>query len=248
MNDNELSTDSQETRRRFLYTYLSIACIIVFSVALFVNKMMAPRVMSVKELVNNGVITYQEPKTLLPFQLIDHNGETFDPSRLQGHWTLLFFGFTHCPDFCPATLAILKSFVAGLNDETRADLQVMMVSVDPARDTPARMKDYMTTFNPNFVGITGDMAQIKLLADQLYIPFHQHPTPMPAQNTATHMDHGEHGNVAAMNDAEENYTVPHGENIVLINPQGQYHAFFKPPFTQARLKATYRSVVATYQP
>lgn len=246
MNDNESSVENKNARRRLVLTYLSIGCIIVLSVGLFVNKMLSPHILSVKELVKNGAITYQEPKTLLPFQLLDHNGNVFDPSRLKGHWTLMFFGYTHCPDFCPATLAILKAFVADLDEASRTNLQVVMVSVDPPRDTLEQLKNYMTTFNPNFIGVTGDIASIKLLADQLYIPFHSHPSGMPTsqQNQVGH----DNDTTEQLPNHEENYTVAHGENIALINPEGKYQGFFKPPFTRARLKATYHSIVATYTP
>ncbi len=213
-------------------TLISTIGIIVVVVALFVYTMTQPRVLSVKELVSNGAITYEKPVVIKPFALIDHNGAAFTPERLKGHWTLMFFGFSNCGDFCPTTLALLNQFAQQLKPDIADKTQVVMVSVDPHRDTPARLQEYMTTFNKDFIGVTGELSPIKALADQLYISF---PMSHSMPNSMSHATgEGEH------------YDVTHGEQIVLINPEGDYHGFFKPPFTLARLKTTYQSIVVTY--
>jgi protein SCO1/2 len=206
-------------QRGILKTVLIVVALIALVVTAFVYTMSQPRIMSVKELVNNGAITFEEPKAIEDFQLVAHNGEAFTRDDLKGNWTLLFFGFTHCDGFCPATLALLNSLYGQLEPKVRQQTQVVMVSVDPARDTPELLANYIPRFNPAFVGVTGDFLPIKLLSNQLYIGF---------QKSAVHGDH---------------YEVDHGEQIVLINPQGEYHGFFKPPFTLARLKTTYQSIV-----
>ena len=232
-------------------TFISIACIIAISVAGFVYKMTAPRVMSPKELVNNGAIVYQEPKTILPFELHTQDNEAFALDDLKGKWTLMFFGFSHCPDFCPTTLATLKTLVNQLDKELQQKLQVVMVSVDPSRDTPERLKQYFDGFqfdtqDTPFIGLTGEFVTIKIMANQFYIPVQKNmltdedDSRMKGSDQET-LDHSEHMG------ADKNYTVIHGENMVLVNPEGRYHGFFKPPFSLARLKVTLRSIVATYE-
>jgi protein SCO1/2 len=207
------------TQRGILKTVLVVVALIALVVTAFVYTMTQPRIMSVKELVNNGAITFEERRQIEDFQLVAHTGEAFTKEDLTGQWTLLFFGFTHCGGFCPATLALLDSLHGQLKPEIREQTQVVMVSVDPARDTPEVLAEYMARFNPEFVGVTGDFLPIKLLANQFYIGF---------QKSSVHGDH---------------YEVDHGEQIALINPEGEYQGFFKPPFTLARLKTTYQSIV-----
>lgn len=210
------------TDRGILKTVLVIVILIALVLTAFIHTMTQPRIMSVKELVNNGAITYEEPKPIKDFELLAHTGAPFTKEDLKGHWTLLFFGFTHCPDFCPTTLALLDSFYGQLDSDVREQTEVVMVTVDPARDTPEVMADYVPRFNPDFVGVTGEFLPIKLLANQFHIGF---------QKSTGGGDH---------------YHVEHGENIVLINPDGEYEGFFKPPYTLARLKATYQSIVLSH--
>lgn len=210
------------TQRGILKTVLVVVALIALVVTAFVYTMTQPRIMSVKELVNNGAITFEEPRTIEDFQLVAHTGEAFTKEDLTGQWTLLFFGFTHCGGFCPATLALLDSLYGQLEPEIRKQTQVVMVSVDPARDTPQVLAEYVPRFNSEFVGVTGDFLPIKLLANQFYIGF---------QKSSVEGDH---------------YEVDHGEQIALINPQGDYQGFFRPPFTLARLKTTYQSIVISH--
>ncbi|MGQ9424848.1 SCO family protein [Gilvimarinus sp. F26214L] len=211
-----------QTRRNILKTVAIVLLIIVAVLVAFVYTMTSPRVMSVKELVNNGAITFEEPRPIDDFELVDHTGEPFTHNDLEGQWTLLFFGFAHCHHFCPTTLALLDAVSDQLEDSIREQTQVVMVSVDPSRDSPEVLAEYVPKFNPGFIGVTGEFLPIKLLANQLNVPFQKPPN------------------------AGEDYQVSHGEQIVLINPRGEYQGFFKPPHTLARLKATYQSIVISH--
>jgi len=93
------------------------------------------------------------------FALTDQNGQIFRLSQERGHAVALFFGYTHCPDVCPATLARLAAARASLGKD-RNDIRVVFVTVDPRRDTPQRMKTYLATFDPSFVGVTGTERQL----------------------------------------------------------------------------------------
>ena len=93
-------------------------------------------------------------------QLTDHNGHPFTVSSQQGKVLLLFFGYTNCPDECPLTMAHLKLALESLGDRAE-NVQVVMVSTDPARDTPQALKDFMEHFSPSFLGLTGDSGELQ---------------------------------------------------------------------------------------
>ena len=101
-----------------------------------------------------------------PFQLVDQEGRPVDESLLEGKWSLVFFGFTYCPDFCPTTLAALEATKQRLGDKAR-DLQIVFISVDPERDTPQALKDYLSSdgFPEGVIGLTGTPAQVRAAAD-----------------------------------------------------------------------------------
>jgi protein SCO1/2 len=203
--------------RNIRNTVFGLLVVIGVLLAGFFYRMSLPRVMTPAEMKVNGLYLLDTPRSLGEFELVDHHGEPFGPDRLRGHWSLLFFGFTHCPDICPTTMALLNDFVAGLDPEEAGDTRVVMVSVDPARDTVEQLASYVPFFNPDFTGVTGDFPAIHRFATALNIPFRK---------------------VAGEGD---NYQVEHGANVVLINPRGDYHGFFKAPLDKARMLATYRS-------
>jgi protein SCO1/2 len=179
--------------------------------------------MTDSELRINGAYMFETPRALPPFELLDHHGELFDRERLLGQWTLVFFGFTHCPDICPTTMSLLSRFMEELDGlPEQADTRVVLVTVDPARDDVAQLSKYVPYFNPDFIGVTGAFMDIHRFATALNTPFRK----VPGQG--------------------ENYQVDHSANLVLINPRGDYQGFFKAPLDLAKLKLTYRSVRAVW--
>lgn len=101
----------------------------------------------------------QAPSVAPEFTLTDHTGQPVSLSHFHGKLVVLFFGYTQCPDVCPTTLGVLAQAL-NLLGKKAADVQVLFVSVDPARDTPERISEYVTHFNPNFLGITGSPEEI----------------------------------------------------------------------------------------
>jgi protein SCO1/2 len=205
---------------------LTVGVILVFmlvAVAGFVYRMQQPRVMSEAELKVNGLYLLQRPRNFGEIKLIDHKGQPFTRARFQGRWSLVFFGFTYCPDICPTTMAFLNDFVGQLEAAEVADSQVVLVSVDPARDTVDQMARYVPYFNPDFIGVTGKFLDIHRFATALNTPFRR----VPGQD-------------------EENYVVDHSANVVLINPRGDYHGFFKAPLDREKMTVTYRSARAAW--
>ena len=203
--------------RNIKLTIVGLLLFITVIVAGFVYRVSLPRIMTASEMSANGLYLLETPRNIGEFDLIDHHGNPFNPGRLEGQWTLVFFGFTHCPDICPTTMTFLNTFLESLEGTEAQDPQVVMVSVDPARDTVQQLADYVPYFNPDFTGVTGEFLDIHRFATKLNTPFRK------------------------VMDEDGSYQVDHSSNIVLINPRGDYHGFFRAPLDLAKMKVTYRS-------
>lgn len=106
--------------------------------------------------------------------LISHEDRPFDTASLRGEVVLLFFGYTHCPDICPASLARMSQVWKAVAEDGHGDaVRVVFVSFDPARDTPARLRDYVPFFGPRVVGLTGGIGQIREFAAKFGVIFMQ---------------------------------------------------------------------------
>lgn len=149
---------------------------------------------------------FQQPRAIQAFELLDHHGDAFTPESLRGQWSFVFFGYTHCPDVCPTTLSVLNSVATRLADAPDA-AQFVFVTVDPERDTPEVLNRYVTYFNGEFVGVTGEPAAIGELTRQLGIL---------------------HMRVEGQDDATS-YLVDHTASVLLFNPEGQFQGLFSPP-------------------
>ena len=118
-----------------------------------------------------GIIVLPQSRELPALQLASTTGTQVDTQALTGQWRLVFFGYTFCPDICPTTLAELRQLKKLLPAETQANLQILMVSVDPQRDNAEQLKLYLEYFDPEFVGLTGELTDIQTLSNALSIPF-----------------------------------------------------------------------------
>ena len=108
-----------------------------------------------------------------PFQLVNQDGQTVDQTLLNGKWSLVFFGFTDCPDYCPTTLTALEATKQQMGERAK-DIQIVFITVDPERDTPQALKDYLSSdgFPRGVIGLTGTPVQVKAAADA-YRAFYQ---------------------------------------------------------------------------
>ena len=147
----------------------------------------------------------REPRQLAPFSLTDHHGQPWTNAQLDGHWTLLFAGFTHCPDVCPTTLGLMKQLDARLRAQ-QASLDFVFLSVDPARDTPAQLKAYVSHFSPAIRGVTGAREQLDALCASLGLAYLKIPGA-----------------------SESDYTVDHSAALVLLDRRGRVAGYFQPP-------------------
>ncbi len=208
---------TKEQEKGVRRTVIGAVIFIIAVVALMVNKVTTPRMLSDEELRNNGAFVFSTPRMFTDFSLLDQHGNEFTKRNFEGKWSLVFFGFTQCPDICPTTLIDLNNLWKALPDNIRKDTEVVLVSLDPARDSAKILKDYVEYFNPAFTGVTGDFLSIRRFANEV--------------------------NVAFMKVTQgDSYTIDHSANVVLINPRGDYHGFFKPPFSLAKLKITYGAI------
>ena len=107
----------------------------------------------------------------LAFNLTDENGNAVEADDYDGRLKLLFFGYTNCPDICPATMARIRAALGGLDDTTRENIDVLFVSVDPERDDPERLAQFTSSFGPRFVGLTGSQEQLKALSKRYRVTY-----------------------------------------------------------------------------
>lgn len=215
-----MSHVNDETRKAIRKT-AAISVVVIFILVLgFFWKITQPRALRISEMQTNGLMYFETPRQVLPFELLDENGGTFTRDDLVGKWTMIFPGFTHCPDICPTTMAQLGQMWGYLDEKPKEDLQVIMLSVDPNRDTVEILGQYVNYFNEDFIGLTGNLGTIADLAAQLNIAF----------------------DIINPDNAPDQYDVAHSANIVLVNPEGNYQGFFRPPFDPAILKLNYQSV------
>lgn len=135
-----------------------------------------------------------------PFTLTNQDGQVVDQSILKDKWTLVFFGFTYCPDYCPTTLGVLNAVQERMGDKAK-DLQIVFVSIDPERDTPKLLKDYLSSdgFPTGVIGLTGTPEQTAQVA-KAYRAFYQKV--------------GE----------GEGYTMNHSLTVYLMGPDGQFRS------------------------
>ncbi len=205
------------TQKGVRWTITGVLLFMAIVVTSFIHRVGEPRVMTLAETRANGLFLFDTPRDPGDFSLIDHNGSPFTERDLINHWTLIFFGFTHCPDICPATMANLAELKAQLVGTEASDARVVMLSVDPARDTPDRLAQYAPYFHSDFIGVTGDFADVLNFAQRLNAPFRKVSEPDGA------------------------YQMEHSANVMLMNPRGDYHGFFRAPLDVPKMRVTLRS-------
>lgn len=166
-------------------------------------------------------------KTLPPFSLLDQQGRRFDNQRLRGYWTFLDFGYTHCPDVCPTTLALLADMDGRLRSSKQTTpYQIAFVSVDPERDTARRLAEYLDYFEPSFLGVRGGDQELQRLTRPLGILYQKVQTPNSAMG----------------------YVMDHSASIILIDPEGRYYALFSPPQDAGKMADDFIAITKSYTP
>lgn len=159
---------------------------------------------------------FWQAKDLTDFKLTAANGKTLGLNDLKGKWSFVFFGYTQCPDVCPLTMGILgQAFkLIEKNPAAYQEMQGIFISVDPKRDTPELLKEYVSYFSDKFIGVTGDTAQLEAVSRQMSALYTIHPNePKKAGDT----------------NSADNYQVTHNSTVFLVDPQGRLYGKFPPP-------------------
>jgi len=160
-----------------------------------------------------ALVRYPAPRALPPFELVRSDGRPLTLADWKGRWSVVFFGYTNCPDVCPTTLATFKQVWKHLDEATRARVGFDFVSVDPARDTPEQLGRYVGFFDPGFVAATGSDEQLTRLTRALGLVYaREEPT-------------------------DGAYAVDHSASVVVIDPDGHQIGLFRPPFDPAQIAA-----------
>ena len=192
-------------------TVLITVAVVALVIGATVNKVLRPAPLDQAQLTEAGIYLFDSPRVMPDVQLTSAKARNWSRDDLQGQWNLLFFGYTFCPDICPTTMAELRQLSLNLPEEERQHLQVTMISVDPHRDTPEQMNSYLEFFDAGFAGATGDPAELARLAQGLSVAYIEPDT------------------------SEDNYLVDHSGQVIMIDPQGRYVGFIRPPLRPAQL-------------
>jgi cytochrome oxidase Cu insertion factor (SCO1/SenC/PrrC family) len=141
-----------------------------------------------------------------PFRLIDQNGKTVSDADLKGKWQLVFFGYTHCPDTCPTALNEISLALDQLGVK-RDEVEIVFITVDPERDTPAVMKAYVQSFDARIIALTGSPDAVAQAAKAYRVYYAKHPR------------------------GDGEYDMDHSAVIYVMNPEGRFTATFTPDST-----------------
>jgi protein SCO1/2 len=197
---------------------IAILVIVAFAAGLILARLLTPARIAPPETERATVLP--EPRSLPPLDLVDQDGRALPAGFFASHWTLVFFGFTQCPDICPTTLATLaqvKAQLADLPDAARP--RVLLISVDPERDPPERLAAYVRFFDPTFLGATGSAEATAAAAAAFGVPY------------------------ARVSMPEGGYTMDHGSGLFLVGPGGGLVAYLSAPHETGVIARDFRRIL-----
>jgi protein SCO1/2 len=196
-------------------TVFILVALIALILGLTVNKVLSGKNQGdPTALIDAGIILLPQSRNLPDVTMTNQDGQPVMINELKGKWSLLFFGYTFCPDVCPTTLAQLRQIKSELPPEALDKLQIVLVSVDPNRDTPKQLKQYLSYFDPQFIGLApASIDELEKISNAVSIPF------IPADTS------------------KPNYTVDHSGNLAVIGPDGTQRGFIRAPLNNVKLVA-----------
>jgi protein SCO1 len=206
-------------KNRITLTIISLLCIIALMLGLFIQQYSSKK-KSVDLSRFHGTL-FQTPREIHSFSLNGMDNMIFDNQRLNGRWTMVFFGFTRCSQLCPTTLAALAGMLRTLEQQKVSPLpEVVFISIDPERDTLDYLKQYVTGFHPRFYAARGEDQTIQAMARELGIAI-------------------ERVNYSS-SETSEGYDIQHSGAVMLFNPEGHLNAFFTTPHQPKLLAEDYQ--------
>jgi len=161
----------------------------------------------------------QQARPIADFSLNGSDGKPFTKADLAGHWSVIYVGYTHCPDVCPTTLAQLKAVEKGLGEDA-GKIRFVFLSIDPERDTPGALGQYTHYFSPDFLAVTGPNAQLDILGANLGFVYAKVPGATP-----------------------QSYLMDHSSALILINPRAGLAGYLTPPFKTDALVGDLKQLV-----
>lgn len=190
---------------------LIIAAVIAMSAGLWLAQSTNTKTVTIKPPAIQGAI-YSTDKSIRSFSLLDHLGNEFTNQNFIGKWSIIFVGYTHCPDVCPTTLSLMAEMHREMSQQKISPPNVIFISVDPERDTVDIMKNYIEYFNPDFTGVTGSLTEIQKLSQDLNAVYRKAP--------------GLKGKIT-----DDDYLMDHSSALILVNPKGNLQAILTAPHT-----------------
>ena len=157
-----------------------------------------------------------EPRTLKDIHLFSVNNQTFSVEDLKHDWSLVFVGYTNCPDVCPITLSVLNQVHILMEEQNLTPPRIIFISIDPQRDTPELIDQYVKYFNNNFIGITGDKEDLESVSKQMSVVYAKAP--------------GADGSMS-----NDSYLMDHSSSLILVNPDAQVQSFLTAPHTPMQI-------------
>jgi protein SCO1 len=198
---------------------IGVLAIVAFAVGLIVARALMP--VRPQGPATEHATVLSKPRPVPALALMNQDGQPLGAHFFRGGWTIVFFGFTACPDICPTTLATLKQVSDALVDLPASERpRVLLITVDPERDDPKRLSAYVKFFDPSFLGATGDPKAVADAAAAFGVPFSKVSLP------------------------DGGYTMDHGSGIFIVGPSGGIVAFSSAPHEAGALARDYRKVVA----
>lgn len=201
---------------------IAILAIVAFAAGLVLARALMPARVATPPTERATVL--RDARPIAPLALTDQDGAPLGSDFFAGGWTIVFFGFTACPDVCPTTLATLSQTARQLSDLPAVERpRVLLITVDPERDDPAKLAAYVRFFDPTFRGATGDAQSVAAAAAAFGVPFARVSLP------------------------DGGYTMDHGSGVFFVAPTGAIAAYSSAPHDAAVLARDYRKVVAAAQ-
>ena len=199
--------------------------VLLFAVVVFLSfysvwRISQPRVLSQEEMKVNGFYQYGSFEELRDFKLIDHNGNNFTKENFTSNdLNFLYFGYSSCPTECPVMMSVMKQVYEKIETDKIA---YFLVSFDPEIDTLDRLKNYVTAFNPDFIGLSGEISEVVKLGYQLGVE-----------------------KLAPMENHMKQRVISHTNHLIVVNKKGEVIGIFKAPFESSNMALVIKSLLRT---
>lgn len=237
------------------FSKMGIAFTLLLAIVVIVSAMMSRQggdKVTVKHPEDIADYLFWEAKGLTEFKLAGASGSTFGLKDLKGKWSFIFFGYTQCPDVCPLTMGILgQTFkILEKNPAVFQEIQGVFISVDPKRDTPELLKEYVSYFNNKFIGVTGDKEQLDALSRQMSVLYAINSK--EPEKTGEAKEHKKEESGGALKkpggsaSGKEEYTVTHSSTVFLVDPEGRLYGRFPPPQVPQEIAQVFEKIRTFY--